>query len=296
MLSAAIIVSEEVEKHLFHSLHTVEGVEWNGIFSPNNNIPKQLDKALIFSSPELMPIICELLVVLNPEYCKFDFLSYAVRNGCHLFLSDKLRLNTEERKQLIHLAKEGSTYIQIQNDFLFQPFHKKIITPNNGICYIEARQSAPSEPGRLQEMILNNLLLILKATGVPIHRVDVFCGTAPSKRPDILNIHINFINGSTASLTVTFTEHQRIHLLCIYHEGGVSTFNFMQNSICEQPEKSSNAMLLETSIASLPDQIADFIKIIEKKSTPVYSLNDEIEVFLLMEKIREKFDLHSVTL
>ena len=143
---------------------------------------------------------------------------------------------------------------------------------------------------------MNNLLLILKVTGVPIHRVDVFCGTVPSKRPDILNIHINFVNGSTASLTVTFIDQQKIHILNIYHDGGISTFDFIQNSICEHPKKLTNTTVLETSPASLNDQISNFVKNIEEKSNPVFSLNDEIEVFLLMEKIREKFDLHSVAL
>jgi hypothetical protein len=143
---------------------------------------------------------------------------------------------------------------------------------------------------------LNNLLLILKATGVPIHRVDVFCGTIPSMRPDILNIHINFINGSTASLTITFTENRRIHMLQIYHDGGVSTFDFTQNSSREYPGKSTNTIVLESTPASLADQINDFVKNIKQKANPVFSLNDEIEVFQLMEKIREKFDLHSVAL
>lgn len=296
MLSAAIIISGEVEERLFDPLHSIEGAEWHGIFYSGNKIPRQLNQALIFSSPDIMPMICDLLVVLDPEYCKFDYLASAIRNGCHLFLSDKLSLNTEQRKQLIHLAKEGGTYIQIQNDFLFQPFHKKIITRNSRTCYIEARQSVPFEPGRIQEMLLNNLLLILKATGAPIHRVDVFCGTAPSKRPDILNIHINFINGSTASLTITFAGDQRVHVLSIYHDGGVTTFDFIQNSVMEYPEKLTNTTVLGASLASLRDQINDFIINIEKKSNPVFSLNDEIEVFLLMEKIKEKFDLYSVAL
>lgn len=296
MLSSAVIISGKAENQLFNSLHKIEGVDWNGIFCTENQITKQLDNALIFSSPDIIPMICQLLVVLDPEYCKFDYLSSAIRNGCHLFLSDKLKLNTEECKKLIHLAKEGGTYIQVQNDFLFQPFHKKIITRNAGTCYIEAQQSTPFEPGRLEEMILNNLLLILKATGVPIHRVDVFCGTAPSKRPDILNIHINFTNGSTASLTVIFTEDQRIHKLNIYHDGGLSTFDFTQNSDNDHRGKPSAKSVLEASSTSLTDQINNFVKNIGNRSNPVFSLNDEMEVFLLMEKIREKFDLHSVAL
>ena len=296
MLSAAIIISGEAEKQLFDSLNTIGGVEWHGIFCSKNIITRQLDQALIFSSPDIMPMICEVLVVLDPEYCRFDYLSSAIRNGCHLFLCDKLRLNTLERKQLIYLAKEGGTYIQIQNDFLFQPLHKKIITRNTGTCYIEARQSAPSEPGRLQEMILNNLLLILKATGVPIHRFDVFCGTAQPSRPDIINIHINFINGSKASLTLLFSDCQRTHVLSIYHNGKVSTFDFVQDNMSERRERLTKTPDLNPSPTLLRDQINDFIKNIVDKINPVFSLHDEIEVFLLMEKIREKFDLHSVAL
>jgi hypothetical protein len=289
MLSASIIASGETDKSFFDSLNTIEGVEWNGIYSRENKIPEQLDQALIFSSPEIITMISEVVIVLDPEYCNFNYLSESIRKGCHLFLTNNLSLNTEERKQLIQLAKEGGTYIQIKNDFLFQPFHKKIITQNYGTSYLEIRQSAQSEPDSLKEILLNNLLLILKAIRTPIHRVNVFCGTAPSLRPDILNIHLNFTNGSTASLTVTFNGNQKVHKLYIYHNGEVSYFDFIQNMINEFPDKSAKTN-------TLADQINEFIKNITEKSNPVYSLNDEIEVFLLLEKIKAKFEMHSVAI
>lgn len=295
MLSASIIASGETDKLFFDSLNTIEGVEWNGIYSRENKIPKQLDQALIFSSPEIITMISEVLVVLDPEYCNFDYLSEAIRNGCHLFLTNNLSLNTEERKQLIQLAKEGGTYIQIKNDFLFQPFHKKIITQNYGTSYLEIRQSALSEPDSLKDILLNNLLLILKAIRAPIHRINVFCGTAPSRQPDILNIHLNFTNGSTASLTVTFNGNQDVHKLYIYHNGEVSYFDFIKNMINENPGKSiKTGSLIPPN--TLADQINGLIKNITDKSNPVYSLNDEIEIFLLLEKIKVKFEMHSVTL
>ena len=91
-------------------------------------------------------------------------------------------------------------------------------------------------------------------------------------------------------------KNRRIHMLQIYHDGGVSTFDFTQNSSREYPGKSTNTIVLESTPASLADQINDFVKNIKQKANPVFSLNDEIEVFQLMEKIREKFDLHSVAL
>jgi hypothetical protein len=294
MLSAAIIFSGETEKLFFDSLNKMDGVEWNAIYCRGNKAPRQLNQALIFSSPEIIPMICDVLVVLDHEFCRFDYLSTAIRNGCHLFLSDKLNLNKEERKQLILLAKEGGTHIQIQNDFLFQPLHKKIITRNKRTSYIEIKQSVQSGPDNLKEALLNNLLLILKIAGAPVSKMNVFCGTAPSRQPDIHNIHINFTNGSTASLTLIYTGNQRIHKLYIYQNAEKSYFDFVQNKITGYPGNPLETADLFPS-STLPDQISEFFRNVQEKSEPVYSLNDEIEVFLLLEKIKGKFELHSVT-
>ena len=289
MLSAAILIPGKKERSFFASLQNIEGAEWSGLYA-KNKVNQQLDKALIFSSPGILPMFCELLVVLDPEYCNFDYLSTAIRNGCHLFLSERLNLNTEERKNLIHLAKEGRTSIQIKNDFLFQPLHQKIITRSNETCYIELTHSTPWKPEQLHEKLMNNLFLILKVTGVPVHKINVFCGTAPRKRPDILNIHMIFINGSTASLTFNFTDQLSSHSLKITHPEGFDAYDFSKINTAENSRKKS----AYTAPSLLTNQINAFIKTIEEKSNPLFSLSDEIEAFLIMEKIKEKFDLHSV--
>ena len=295
MLSTAIILPGEAEMLPFNSLRSIEGVEWDGIFYSGKKTQPIFDRALIFSSPEIIPLICDLLIVADPHFCTFDYLSFAIRNGCHLFLSDKLRLTTDERKQLIQLANEGGTYIQIQNDFLFHPFQEKIRNHTNRTCFIEASQSAPAKPDRLNEFLLNNLLMILRVAGSPIHKINVFCGTIPSRQPDVLNIHVNFKNGSVATLTLKFTEQKEMHFLSIHAGGKVTTFDFEQNIISYYPTKELNGMLPKTSPDPLQEQITDFIKNIAEKNNPGFSLDDEIQVFLLMEKIREKIEINSFT-
>jgi hypothetical protein len=295
MLSAAIILSGEAEMLPFNSLREIEGVEWDGIFYSGKKTHRTFDRALIFSSPEIIPLICDLLIVIDPNYCTSDYLSFAIRNGCHLFLSDKLILTTEERKQLIHLSSEGGTYIQIQNDFLFHPFQEKIRSQTNRTCFIEAMQSAPAMPDRLNELLLNNLLMILRAAGSPIHKLNVFCGTVPSKQPDVLNVHINFKNGSVASLTLKFIEQQEAHILSIHARGQVTTFDFLKNNITHFPEKELKKVVSKTSPDPLQEQIIDFVKNITEKNNPGFSLDDEIQVFLLMEKIKEKIEISSFT-
>ena len=100
MLSAAIILPGDAEMLPFNSLHSIEGVEWDGIFYSGFKEHNAYDRALYFQSPEIIPSICDLLIVVDPYFCTFDYLSFAIRNGCHLFLSDKLRLTTEERKPI----------------------------------------------------------------------------------------------------------------------------------------------------------------------------------------------------
>ena len=293
MLSAAIILPGDAEMLPFDSLRSIEGVEWDGIFYSGKKTNQKFDRALIFSSPEIIPLICDLLIVIDPLFCTFDYLSFAIRNGCHLFLSDKLHLTKEERKQLIHLASEGGTYIQIQNDFLFHPFQEKIRSQTKRTCYIEASQSVPAMPDRLKELLLNNLLMMLRAAGSPVHKFDVFCGTLPSHLPDVLNIHINFKNGSVATLTLKFIEKQQSHLLSVHAGGEVTTFDFIRNKIEHYPTKEVKGEIPKTSPDPLQEQIADFVKNIDERNYPGFSLNDEIQVFQLMEKIKEKMAIQS---
>ena len=295
MLSAAIILPGEAEMLPFESLRSIKGVEWDGIFYSGTKKNHIFDRALIFSSPEIIPLICDLLIVIDPKFCTFDYLSFAIRSGCHLFLSDKLTLTTEERKQLIHLASEGKTYIQIQNDFLFHPFQEKIRSQTNRTCFIEASQSVPAIPDRLHDLLLNNLLMILRAAGSPVHKLNVFCGTIPSQQPDVLNIHLNFKNGSVATLTLKFIDHHVVHFLSVHAAGEFTTYDFSQNKISHYPEEVTNKMLPKSSPDPLQEQIADFIKNITGKKNPGFSLDDEIQVFLLMEKIKEKIEIHSFT-
>lgn len=284
MLSAAIIIPGETDKDLIHSLQRIDGIEWNGFYSVGN-ITEDLENAIIFSAADILPMVSDLLIVLDPAYCTFEYLSDAIRHGCHLFLPEQLNLNVEDRKKLIYLAKEGGTLIQIKNDFIFQPLNKKILSSDNGTCFIEVHQSAPWEEGKLRNRILNNLLLVMLSCGVPFHRVDVFCGTSNVHHPDVINIHINFMNGSTASFTLEFTGELPAHLMKVFNGKGLSTFVFKETKDYSPSPRSGNNSLLA-------EQIEALIKNIRESTNPIFGLTEEIEVHRLMEKVKEKFDLH----
>ena len=137
--------------------------------------------------------------------------------------------------------------------------------------------------------------MILRAAGSPIHKLNVFCGTVPSRQPDVVNIHINFKNGSVATLTLKFIEQQESHIMSIHARGQATTFDFLKNKISHFPERESERFVSKKSPDPLQEQIADFVKNITEKNNPGFSLDDEIQVFLLMEKIKEKIETSSFT-
>ncbi len=290
MLSTAIIIPDEKEKFPFDTFRNIEGIEWDGIFYAGKRVHTPYDRAQIFSSPEIIPLLCDLLIVGDPQFCTFDFLSFAIRSGCHLFLTDKLNLNAQEHKQLVHLANEGGTYIRIQNDFMFHPFLEQIRNQFNLTAFIEASQTAPGKYDQINELLYNNLLVILRAAGSVVHKVDLFCGTRPYMEPDVINIHINFKNGSVATLTLKFCEQEPAHLLSIHSGGETTTVDFEKNKINRWPLNQPAELITGRSENPLREQIIDFILTLKGKHNPGLSLNDEITVFLLMEKIQKKIE------
>jgi len=290
MLSTAIILPGEAEMLSINSLRNIVGVEWDGIFYSGNRVHPTFDKALIYSSPEIIPLICDLLIIADPRFCDYEYLSFAIRSGCHLFLSDKLKLNMSECKELALLATEGGTSVRIQNDFMMHPNHKMIPILSNQSAFIEVSQTTGPKKEQVNQLLKNNLKMILRTAGSQVHKVDVFCGMLPSLKPDIINIHLNFKNGSVATLKLRFVEQEEAHHLSIHKGGEITLYNFHQNEnksvIVGELNKSEN----DISNNLLLEQIGDFVKDIGEKNHSGNNLNDEMIVFILMEKIRKKIE------
>jgi hypothetical protein len=84
--------------------------------------------------------------------------------------------------------------------------------------------------------------------------------------------------------------------LSIHDRGQVTTFDFLKNKTSHYPEKILKRIVSKTSPDPLQEQLTDFVKNIAEKNNPGFSLDDEIQVFLLIEKIKEKIEINSFTI
>lgn len=291
MLRGAIIVPGQSPFRLSDFRLEPGQMAWNGICytSPTNRNQPEGDS--VSPSPEIISMISDLLIILDPAYCNFEFLSRAVRNGCHLFLTDRLRMTSEERRELILLADEGGTSIQIRNDLLFHPFRDTILSDPALPCFVEIHQETKLSAAHYRDLLFNNLLMILRITGHHVHRMHVFGSAFPDQPSGLINLHLNFTNGSAASVTLSFSTDHNQHQLMVHKSGQTLRFDLSEKPL--QP--TSNG----TGSFNRPDdplilQVNDFIHKISTCSTPFFSLKEELTACHLMEKIITKLEIQSV--
>jgi hypothetical protein len=287
MLHGAIIYPGETDDSFVTSLHAIKRVKWEAMI-PSTSLD-------IFDNPEhLIPEHCNLVAILDPEYTTFAYLSILVRRGCHLFLTEKQQMSSVEREKLIHLAEEGNTFIQTRNDFFAH-----LTFGRNGKGQFESRlieihQIAPGRPGALQEMLYSNLFMILKIVHSEPSRISVCAIPNTGYQPDVVNLHLNFHNGSAASLTLSFVGKDKSHIFSVYDQYGVTNFDFTGNDYPQDNIKSDKKEDLQSGNQLLIRQMASFSESILKQDFQHHGVNDEANTFRLIEKINQKLEFSSV--
>jgi len=289
MLHGAIIYPELPDNSFVTALHAIRHVKWEAILSTVN---RQRFK----ETEKLLPVHCNLVNILDPEYTTFGFLEGLVRRGCHLFLTEKQRMTTGERIKLTALAEEGNTYIQIRNDLLFHPSFLAEGKFKQESRLIEIHQVEPGGPGTMQEMLYNNLLLILRMVDSEPSHTSVCAIPNSGYQPDVVNLHLTFHNGSAASLTLSFNGKKREHQLSVHDTGGEMKYQFNELNLASNSYHSKTNIQNPANNSLLFKQIAYFSECILKRKCQRFGLNDEAKTYRLLEKINQKLEFSAVLL
>ena len=286
MLHGAILYPCEPDETFIASLHAIRRVKWDAVIHTANRKSQSIPD-------DILPGHCNMVTILDPECTSFGFLAGLVRKGCHLFLTEKQKMTSDERMNLIRLAEEGNTFIQIRNDLLFHPSF--LADERNGAesKFIEIHHVAPGRPGTLQEMLYSNLLMILRIVDSEPSGISVCSIPNSGYQPDVVNLHLNFNNGSAASLTLSFTGDKKEHLLSIHSAREVMNYNFKENNLFPPSFNPGFESTLLFSNDLLFEQIAYFAECILRKDQR-FGLNDEAKTFRLIEKINQKLEFSSV--
>jgi predicted dehydrogenase len=271
MIHGVVIYPGKPDESFIASLHTIRNVKWQAFITTG-------EVGHVDTFDKLHPGNGKLVVILDPASTTFGYLSGLVRNGCHLFLTENQLMTNEDRVKLNQLAEEGNTLIQIRHDLLFHPSLAAAAKKSHEIKLIEIHHFEPNEPDRLQEMLYSNLMMILKIAGSEPSRLNVCSISNSGNQLGVVNLHLNFHNGSAASLTLSFNGEKKEHLLSLHSGKGSTNYNF----------KETGAFPGQFGNNQLTRQIAGFSESILKKNHQRFYLSEVARTFQLIEKINRK--------
>lgn len=245
---------------------------------------------------DVIPLISDVLFVLEPEFCRFDYLTFAIRNSCHLFIETIDNLTIPQQRQLIELAHEAGTQIVVRADQLYAPLTQHLFQINQFPRIIKGEYASTTSPENLFAQITCFIRIILKLNPTEITETAVAGGNFLSESTDFIDIHLDFADGMVASINFSSLASSDSSRLIIFRNGGLIDANFMANQLLLNPENRNLLFSSPNPDELLLLQMNYFLTSIDNMEFSIHSLGEEKEVVLLIDHLKEQLRLKSISI
>jgi predicted dehydrogenase len=245
---------------------------------------------------DIIPLISDVLFVLDPDFCRFEYLTFAIRNSCHLFIDTVDRLTISQQEQLIELAHEAGTQIAVRADQLYEPFTQQLLQANQYPRIVKGEHASTKFQEDLFDHITGFFRILLKLNPTEITETAVAGGSFLSDAIDFIDIHLDFADGMVASLSFSSLPTSDSSRLFIYRNGGLLDANFTANMLTLIPENRTIPFSETAVYETLIHQMNDFLFSVNNLEFSIHSLEDEKEVFLLVNRIKEQLRVKSISI
>ena len=218
---------------------------------------------------------------------RFSLLPYKlvcdmVKKSKHVFAASYPDLTTSEISNLVKLATEARSVIQIVNPYYYLPGMQWLVKKQKKTAYIQVsyfNNDALSKNNLLQ------LLLMLKD----------FTGTTPRKTAAVMycsthanaiyqNLQLDYNDGSTININLgTNNDHPRFQVN-LYMQDYFAEFNFIKK------EYIVNNQTIDPQINETADETNDFLNAVIQKRKAVTDLENYSDALQVFNNIQEKLD------
>jgi hypothetical protein len=156
-----------------------------------------------FSIPEFNRVElierADILLVDNSSLLPFELLYDIVKKGKHIFMTEYLNLSAEECGQLIKLAHESRSMVQVSNPYFYLPGIQWLNDNLSGPLFLDVLKHSTEKDFELNTFPL--LLLLTKITGLNPKKVNAISFKSDEYESGFTNIRLEFGDASVANLS-----------------------------------------------------------------------------------------------
>lgn len=237
-----------------------------------------------YSIPELNRIELiersDILLIDNSSLLPFNLLCDIVKKSKHIFTAGYLNLTIDECTQLVKLANESRSVIQVSNPYFYsapiQWMNQHVSLP----IFLEILDFTGM--GEKDDKLYPIILMLLGLTGISPKKVGAVTFRSAPNKSDFTNVRLEFGDASVVNLNYGSIEPLEEFKIRAYSRNQFITLNFTKKTYF------TNNTPINLSDYSGIGEIDAFVDSILNKTRNKSSLEDYLIAMHLVQKINKK--------
>ncbi|MGE0019704.1 MAG: hypothetical protein AB7S72_08575 [Draconibacterium sp.] len=280
MLNVGIIGNTEVLEPFVKRLRENKNINVIGKSSVGTNA--HLD-SFHFSIPEYNKVElierADVLLIDNASLMPFKLLSDIVRKSKHVFTAGYLNLTIDECSQIVKLANESGSVIQVSNPYFFTPAMQWLSNNISSPVFLDITDFTESNQENLLYPII---LMLLDITGISPKKVGAVTFNSSPNKSDFTNVRLEYGDASVVNISYGSLESLEEFKVRIYSKNNFISLNFTRsNFVC-------NNQPIDLSVYENINETDYFVETIMNKARRKSTLEDYLIAMYLSQKINKK--------
>lgn len=237
-----------------------------------------------FSIPEFnrVEVIerADVLIIDNSSSMPAKILTEIVKKSKHAFIADYLNLTIDECAQIVKLANESGSVVQVSNPYFFLPQIKWLNNQISSPVYLDIQDFTRANING--NVLYPIILMLLDLTGISPKKVGAVTFNSSPNKTDFTNVRLEFGDASVVNISYGSLESLEEFKIRVYSRNQFVHMNFTRNtSVC-------NNNPIDLSAFENANEFDYFIDTIQNKIKKKSCLEDYLIAMSLVNKIDKK--------
>jgi hypothetical protein len=222
----------------------------------------------------------DVLVIDNSSLMPFKLLSDIVRKSKHVFMAGYINLTIDECTQIVKLANESGSIIQVSNPYYFTPAIQWLKNAVSSPVFLDIVDF--TEMNTHENLLYPIIMMLIDITGISPKKVGAVTFNSNPNKSDFTNVRLEYGDASVVNISYGSLEPLEEYKIRIYSKNHFISLNFTRNHfVC-------NNQLIDLTAYSAISETDYFIDTILGKNRMKSTLEDYLIAMYLSQKINKK--------
>lgn len=213
----------------------IPGVDLVGFYDPHDDTAREVSEKYQlprFLDPDALMDACDAIDVVTPTNHHFQWCEKAIKKGKHVFVEKPLAHTMEEARQLVKLAEESGSKVQVGHVERFNPAFLALKGVALNPMFIEVHRLAQFNPRGTEvsvilDLMIHDIDIVLSIVKSDVKSISASGVGVMTETPDIANVRIEFHNGCVANLTSSRISMKKMRKMRLFQKDAYIGIDFL---------------------------------------------------------------------